>query len=367
MQNSGRGNGPGAHIDGFLNSSNRTEFSFDDMGDEPNFSMGESEGVEFEFNESSFEATFDSRFGEARSTRTPVETDPRATKLMEDAMEGIKRTYETYVGFAGSDATLLDVDASIDSFDGPKIRRLAQEARASLEKATEYAPEGQKNIILSLVQVTIFLEELSRLREALRDAYGEFDYAVERLYAESTLRAKRTAIRMNEARSEAQSLFEPLRKEIDPEAVSVYTPIGNVYEEKIRQLRAEIDAFRNFNSAVKSAANGIDEFKTGVPRFYRREYEKALSPLRTAQFRFESARSSLAIVDESTGIQEKALEVEGVMSALRGAADGLHRAAEVKVDDDPQPQFFEARRAAESAVGDNDIAAEMRTASQIIT
>ncbi|SDF74685.1 hypothetical protein SAMN05216218_10945 [Halorientalis regularis] len=368
LDSSGRGGGPGAHIDGFINDSNSSDFSFGNMGSERNFSMGDFDEVDFEFNESSFEANFDSRFGEnAGPTPTPVETDPKATELMATSMDRIRETYATYVGYAGPEANLLDVDATTESFHAPKIRTLAQNARAPLEKATEYAPEGQKNIILSLVQVTTFLEDLARVREALIDAYDEFLFAVERIYAESTLRAEQTTYNIDDYRDEAQSLYRPLKNEIDAEAVSVFNPIGKVYEEKIDQVRAELQAFREVRAGVKSAARGIDAFNQGVPRFYEQNYERALSPLSTAQFSFGSAQSSFGIVDESTGIQEKANEVAGVMEALEAAAGALHRASEVKVDDEPQPEFFEARRAAERAVESNDIASDMRTAEQIIT
>lgn len=364
----GRGGGPGAHIDGFINDTNRSEFSFDDMGGDANFSMSDSGGVDFEFNESSFEAEFDSGFEEnSGKPRTPVETDPRATKLMNEAMAGIQETYEVYVGYAGPDADLLDVNATIDSFNAPRVRRLAQNARDPLERATEFAPEGQKNFILSLVQVTVFLEDMARVREALMEAHDEFRYAVDRLYAESTLRAERANLRLRDARNRAKSLFKPLKNEIDAKAVAVFTPLRKTYEDKIDQVRAELDAFRNIKSGVKSAANGIKKFRRGVPAFYDRDYRKALSSLETAEFRFSNAVSGFAVVDDSTGMRAKASEVAAVMAALRSAAGSLSEAATVKVDDEPQPRFFEARRAAEDAIEGNRIASDMRTASQIIT
>ncbi|SEO24997.1 hypothetical protein SAMN05216388_101031 [Halorientalis persicus] len=285
---------------------------------------------------------------------------------MGKAMKGIQKTYEVYVGHAGSNAGLMDVNASTDSFNAPRIRTLAQESRTLLEEATEYAPEDQKNIILSLVQVTIFLEDLARVRETVLDAEDEFRYAVERLYAESTTRARYTVPKIKEYHTEARSLYRPLKREIDAEAVAVFEPVGTVYDEKIDQIRDELQALGDFRSGVKSAANAIERFQDGVPEFYDRNYEKALSPLNSAEFRFGSARVDFSNVDESTGMQEKADEVAEVMTALEGGAAGLHRAAEVKVDDDPQPEFFEAKRQAESAVKSNDIASDMRTASQII-
>jgi hypothetical protein len=368
LDSSGRGSGPGAHIDGFINESNDSEFNFSNMGGDRNFSMGEFNEVNFEFNESSFEADFNSGFAErSGSERTPIETDPKATELMSKSMERIRKTYANYVGYAGPEANLLDVDATTESFHAPKIRSMAQNARTPLEEATNYAPEGQKNIILSLVQVTMFLEDLARVREHLIDAYDEVLFAVDRLYAESTLRAERTTYNIDDYRSEAQSLYRPLKNEIDAEAVSVFNPIGDVYDEKMDQIRSELHAFQEIRGGIKDGVRGIEGFNKGVPRFYKQNYEKALSPLEQAQFGFGSARTSFGIVDESTGIQEKANEVSGVMAALEGAADALHRGAEVKVENDPQPEFFEARRAAESAVESNDVASDMRTAKQIIT
>lgn len=363
----GRGNGRGAFADGVTNISD-SEIGFENMGEERNFSMGDIEDGNFEFDEGAFEADFDSRFGEGSgATSTPIETDPRATELMTEAMDGIRETYAAYVGYAGSDANLMDLDSTIDSFNAPRVRRLAQEARAPLEKATEYATEDQKTIILSLVQVTVFLEDLARVREALLDAHDEFTYAVERIYAESTTRADRATYTIDEYRTEAQSLYRPLDGEIDAGAVSVFEPIGSVYEQKMNQVRAELDAYRNVRSAIRSAARGIEVFQDGVQAFYDREYEAVLSPLGSAQFEFGSAQSDFAIVDEATGIQATTSEVAGVMQALDAAAQALHRAAEVRVEDAPQPEFFEARRAAERAVDSNDIVADMRTASRIIT
>lgn len=363
---SGRSNGRGAYADGVTNISD-SEMNFEGVGDERNFSMGEIEDRDFEFEDGAFEADFDSRFGEGGGeTRTPIETDPRATELMAESMGKIQETYEAYVGQVGPEANLMDVNASTESFNAPRIRQLAQESRTPLEEATEYAPEDQKNIILTLVQVTIFLEDLARVREQLVEAYDEVTYAVERIYAESTTRARYTAPRIKDHYTEARSLYRPLKNEIDADAVAVFEPVGAVYDDKIDQIRDELWAFQDFHSGVKSAVNAIEKFKTGVPRFYNREYEKSLSPLSTAEFRFGSAQTDFGNVDESTGMQEQGNEVADVMGALQGAAEALHRAAEVRVEDEPQPQFFEARRAAERAVDSNDIASEMRTASQII-
>jgi hypothetical protein len=128
-----------------MSESNDSEFNFSDMGGERDFSMGGSEGADFEFDDSAFEADFDSGFAEdSGPTPTPIETDPKATELMNEAMDGIRETYETYVGYAGSEANLMDVNATVESFHAPKIRTMAQNARNPLEEATEYAPEGQK-------------------------------------------------------------------------------------------------------------------------------------------------------------------------------------------------------------------------------
>ncbi|AQL44044.1 hypothetical protein BV210_15635 [Halorientalis sp. IM1011] len=363
----GRGNGRGAYADGVTNISD-SDMSFEGMGEDQNFSMGEIEDRDFEFEAGAFEADFESRFGEdGGETQTPIETDPRATELMTESMKKIQKTYEAYVGQVGSDANLMNVNASIESFNAPRIRRLAQEARDPLEEATEYAPEDQKNIILSLVQVTIFLEDLARVREQLNEAHDEFRYAVERLYAENTGQLEYTALpKIKEHYKEGRSLYRPLKNEIDPEAVAVFEPVGAVYDDKIDQVRAEIWAFQDFHSGIRSAANALEKFEKGVPAFYNRNYEQALSPLNTAEFRFGTAQSDFGGVEDSTGMQEKANEVADVMGALEGAAQALHRAAEVKVEDEAQPQFYEARRAAERAVHSNEIASDMRTASQII-
>ncbi|MFB6083346.1 MAG: hypothetical protein ABEJ94_03780 [Halorientalis sp.] len=363
----GRGNGRGAYVEGVTNI-NDSSVSFENLGGGRNFSMGDIEDVDFEFDEDAFEADFESQFGEdGGGTRTPIETDPRATELMAEGMKGIQETYDAYVGYAGSGANLLDVNLSIDSFNESRVRHLAQEARAPLEKATKYAPEAQKNIILSLVQVTIFLEDLARVRGALLEAHDEFLYAVERLYAESTTRARRTTYRIDEYRSTARSLYRPLENEIDAEAVAVFDPVGNVYDEKMDQIRAELRAFRDCQDGIRSAASAIEAFQDGVPAFYNRHYEKALSPLSEAEFGFGSAKIDFGNVDAVTGMQEKTSEVAGVVAALGEAAASLHRAAEVKVEDKPQPQFYEARRAAERAIESNAIASEMRTAERIIT
>ncbi len=368
VQNGGRGDdGPGPHVQGFINDSDEPDFKFGNMSSERNFSAGSAEDVNFEFDESSFEADFDSGFDESGPTPTPIETDPRATELMTRAMDGIRKTYTTYVGYAGADANLLDVNAATESFHGPKLRTMAQNARQPLEEATEYAPEGQKDLILSLVQVTVFLEDLARVRAALIDGYDDVVFATERLYAESTLRAKQTADRINEFRSEAQSLSRPLRNEIDAEAVSVFEPIGGVYREKMRQIRSEVRALRNVQSAVTSGVRGIDGFKDGVPAFYDQNYEQARRALSTAKFGFNAARTSFGFVDESTGMQEKTSEAAAVMGALDSAADALHKASEAKVENETQKRFLEGRRAAERAVESNDIASDMRTAKQIIT
>jgi hypothetical protein len=351
-----------------MNDSEESDFNFGNMSDERNFSAGNVEDVDFEFNESSFEADFDSGFGEnAGPTPTPIETDPRATDLMTEAMDGIRQTYTTYVSYEGPDADLLDVTASTESFHAPKLRTMAQNARKPLEEATQFAPEGQKDIILSLVQVTVFLEDLARFRAVMIDAYDDVVFAIERLYAESTLRAEQTTNRINELRSEAQSLARPLRNEIDAEAVSVFEPIGETYNEKMGQIRSEVRALRDIRSAVNSGVRGIEAFQDGVPAFYEQNYEQARRALSTAKFSFGTARTTLELVDESTGMQEKTSEAAAVMGALDSAADALYEASEAKVENESQKTFLEQRRKAERAADSNDIASEMRTANQIIT
>ncbi|WP_336002763.1 hypothetical protein [Halorientalis halophila] len=369
LQSGSRGSGGrGAHVDGLINNTNESEFDFSDAIEDRNFSMGDVNDVEFEFNESKFAADFESKAGGAREeSGTPMETDPRATELMQEAMTGIQKAYEAYVSQAGSDATLMDVGITLDSFNALRVRRLAKEARTPLEEATEYAPEGQKQVVLALVQVTIFLEDLARVRRALIDAYDDFVYAVERLYAESTTRARYTVSSIREYRKSAKQMFRPLKREIDEGAMAVFTPVGSVYDDKIDQIEAELDGLRWGAEGVMEMAKALEKWPGAVEAYLDRDYERAVNRLDTAAFGFSYARSDFERIDQESGMTDLTGEIARVAGTLETTADALGRSASAKVEDDPQRKFFEAQRAAERAVNGDEIVSEMRTANRIIT
>jgi len=360
-----RQSGPGAHLEGHLGTDNFTSnFSFE-VGEGGNFEGFDFEDADFEFNESAFDAEFEDSFDDGEE-KTPIETNERATELLRKGMVAIHETYTTYVGYVGPDATLLQVDSTVANFNHAKIIRLAREAREPLEEATEYATEGQRELVLGLVQVTVFLEEMARVRDTLIDAFDRFSWATERLYAESTTRAQQAARKVDTLATDAESRYETIEEELDREAVQIYQPVGEVYSAKMRRVGKELRAFSNGAGSITSIADGIERFQESMRSFDRDEYRDAARSFGLAASTFNSAQWGLRNFGNADNeLGRTSTKLDRARATLAAASEALRDAAQARVEDNRQ-RFFEKEREAKEIIEANDTVREMSTPNSFV-
>lgn len=343
---------------------NRSDVSFSGM----NESEFDFEDIDFDFNETALDGEFQQRewdFGQREEDR-PTPTNERAVAEIRTALEKLGEAWDIYRRFAGRDASLLEVTPATEEIRAINVRGKVREAKGPLEAAAEHATGDGRVIVLGLQQIGVFLVQAAEADQALRDAYEEFVWATERLYAENTTQAQSAAFRLEDLVEEARAPYERLG-DVESSTARLFEPLtADRLSEKIRRIESGIDAHETFVDGIHRAIDGLEHLQDGVPAYERREYEEAASTLLRARSDFGIATFSFEPYRPVPGITAKSQEVADVMRTLEAGTKALERSARGKVEDE-RLQYFEAQREAEKRFKSNEIVhRQMSTPREII-
>lgn len=327
------------------------------------------EDMEFDFNSSAVDAEFgdaDWVLEDMEEETTTTEADERAARLVQIGGRKLIEAWDIYRGFAGDEASLLDVTPAVDEINARTVRSKVREAKPPLKEAGKHATEGQKVNILALQQIGVFLVQASQTDEKLKTAYDEFAWATERLYAENLTQASSAKYRLEDYIEEARKPYERLTEETDESSAKSFPPVSEEnFQTKVRRLDDALYVLDKHKEGIGRMVSGIEQLQDGVPRYINREFDEAIRPLMRATSRFGMAAYSFNPFKSAPGIKEKSDEAKNVAQALEDGTRALERSARAYTEE-KRVAYYEAQRKSESAYKSNDIVHRMRTPKKII-
>jgi predicted RNA-binding protein with PIN domain len=304
---------------------------------------------------------------EGRPNRTPTQSNPEAAKYIGKARNQLDDALAEYRSYAGRNSTIVEVNAANTDFESIRVESLVDKAESTLDKAVEPATEGQKMNILALKHVSVFVRHAARCQKALGDAYEEVSFMADRLYNENLLLVDQGNRQAESALQKAREAYSVVKSEVEPDAFAAYGTISEgMFEEKRRQLDAEIAALDEARGGLRDMKGGVKQLQTGVPAFLDEKYQLAERRFSSANADFAIARTSFSLTRGSREVEKKVNEITGVARTLEQATKDLRRAARAQLNDE-RLVFYEARRAAEEHINSNDIVRRMRTMNDIVT
>jgi hypothetical protein len=337
----------------------------------PEFASSDGEAFEFEdpekkFNESTFDFGLSDKFDFGEEDRTPVETNPKATAYLDTVRAELTDAYEMYVSYAGPDADISDVNPTLSSFSGLRIRKKVRGIATPLEKAAQHATEGQMAYVAGLQQVGVFLVQAPWVEQALIDAWDDFTFAVERVYNESLSLANRSVNKAKHNIDTAKDKLRNLEAEVDGQAMVTFPKLSaDGFTAKLEQLNAEISFIQDFVQAVDRMRIGMERMASGVSAYIDEDYQSASNPLLRAGNNFSRAERNLDEYGNAGPMKEKAKEVYNVAFTLEQVCEDLGDAARAKAWGN-RSNFYENEEDAEEHIRSNDIVTQMRTPYDVI-
>lgn len=304
---------------------------------------------------------------EGGDSGTPTQSNPEAAKYIGKARNHLDDALAEYRSYGGRTATIVDVNASNTDFESIRVESKVDKAESTLDKAVEPATEGQKMNILALKHVSVFIRHAARCQKALGDAYEEVSFMADRLYNENLVLVDQGNRQTETALQTAREAYQVIKSEVEPDAFVAYGTLSEgTFEEKRRQLDAEIGALDEARGGVWDMKGGVEELQSAVPAFLDEKYRLAERRFSSANADFAIARTSFSLSRGSREVETKVNEITGVARTLEQATKDLRRAAQAQLNDE-RLVFYEARRAAQEHVRSNDIVRRMRTMNDLVT
>ncbi len=157
---------------------------------------------------------------EPTETETPNRAERRGADVVGNARDLLGDAYDAYVGFTGPDAdgsetgtaTLLDVTVATEvTFS--RVTSPVSEARSTLDDLPRRASGEQYDASRRLRGVATVLSQGIRCQTDLRDAYEEFEFVLDRIYADNTGTVPNALGRMRTSQSDAAGHLETIESE----------------------------------------------------------------------------------------------------------------------------------------------------------
>jgi len=274
---------------------------------------------------------------EPTETATPTEAEREAARQLDRARSRLSTALTEYVAFAaetdgsgeddGEGPTLLDVDASV-SVTVADVTNPVSRARQALADVPEDASADQQATVEALRGVATFFDRGVRCQAELYDAYQNFVFVVDRLYAENTGGVPSEVASLRSETERAQEFFDTLAAETGADDTTAFEGLDEAtYTGKVDQFEAELDAFPTiadaltaFRSALETFLDAVDDYESGSYRDPREEFPDAASDFRTA------ART-LGALDAPDSVADTVADLVSAAEALAPACDDLAAAS----------------------------------------
>jgi hypothetical protein len=293
------------------------------------------------------------------TTDEPTATPhPRADEVIADARAHLAAAHETYVAFAGEDATsILDVTAAVDVSIGGVSNEVSA-ARSDLADAPGRANEPQQRTIEALGNVGTLLERGIRCQSELQNAEESLSYVLDRVYAEQLTRVPNRIDQLRSEQDLAREHFDVVAGETAAADVDAFEPITTAtYEDKISQFEAELTAFEALPDPLLATWRGLRAFIDASNQYLGESYVDAGQRYPTAVTELQAAADGLAAIDRPDSLASRLEALTSVTSALAAASVDLQAAAEAGQEgrrDDREAAFA----AAESHLRSSSVAVE---------
>lgn len=295
----------------------------DDIGIDQDIEIAEDIGVQGDLNYNSAQQLEGQGLDE---NGDPIEEDERAAEFIDRARSHLETAISTYTSYAGRDAELTDVNATMTDFDAIAVTREIRPARRDLERASSSATMGQQTIIMALGQCASFLENAAMVDEALTEAYEQFQFTKNRILNEQGAQAKMARQRFQSRLDDAESAKNALERLTRMQMMAAFDQISaETYRQKIRQLNLAIFTLDQFQTGLQQLQSSIQKTTTAATKYNNEAYQTAANRLLTATTNAGMATHQFGSVKSLTGLREPALDTSLVTRTLEQTLHDLER------------------------------------------
>lgn len=263
-------------------------------------------------------------------TATPTRAERRAAREIDSARSNLSEALTEYVAFAPdgtSEPTLLSVDAAVNVTIAD-VTNPVSAARSALDAVPEQANADQQATVDALRGVATFLDRGVRCQARLYDAYEDFTFVVDRLYAENTGGVPDEIASIREATAGARGYFDTLTAESDASDTTAFDALDEAtYTDKVGQFEAELDAFPTIADALTAFRRGLETFLEAADDYLDGDYRDPREQFPDAASDFRTADQTLSAIDAPPSVADTVADLVSVASALAPACDDLTSAA----------------------------------------
>lgn len=287
----------------------------------------------------------------------PIERNPRAERLIQQARGQLSSAIEAYTSFAGPDATLTDVNPTVSDFDAVDVTREVRPARRLLERASSSATMGQRTMIMALGQCASFLENAAMVDGKLADAYEDFEFAWDRLVAETYPQVEQARHRFQSDLDDAESAKDALERVTSMRMMAAFEEISaEMYRTKIRQFDLCLSTLDQFDGGLGHFRSALHKTDTAAGLSEDERYRSAANRLVTATASAGTTTQRFRTVSSLTGLRGEALERSLVPRTMEQTLHDLERHARARHNEN-RILADEALEAAEQHYSSNDTVA----------
>jgi len=261
-------------------------------------------------------------------TPTPSQAERTAAEQITTARDFLSDALSAYVGFAeDEESTLLDVDASVDVTPSA-VTQPVSDARTALDEVPDGANAEQETTVAQLRGVGTVLGQGVRCQADLYDAYEEFLFVVDRIYAESLAGVPDNIGQLRSERDRAQGFFDTLEADSGAADMTAFEDISeSTYTDKVEQFRAELDAFSEIADAMTTFRRGMDALEEAISAYREENYRTAREEFPTADSELAAVSDRLLALEAPDSVAEKVSEIVTVTNVLANGSREMARAS----------------------------------------
>ena len=297
---------------------------------------------------------------EPEETATPNRAEREAAREIDRARTKLSEALTEYVAFAPSgtsDPTILSVDASVNVTIAD-VTNPVSEARVSLDRVTDRASSEQQATVEALRGVATFLDRGVRCQAKLYDAYQDFTFVVDRLYAENTGGVPDEIANIRDETADARGFFDTLTAESDAGDTTAFDDLDEAtYADKVGQFEAELDAFPTVADGLTAFRRGLETFLEAAENYLGGDYREPRETFPEAADDFRTASQTLSAVSAPPSIADTVADLVEVAEAIAPACDDLAEASRAGFTGDSSDRE-DAFEAAQAHLESSDVAVE---------
>lgn len=297
---------------------------------------------------------------EPEETATPSRAEREAARELDRARTKLSDALTEYVAFAPSgtsDPTILSVDASVNVTIAD-VTNPVSEARSSLDRVTDRASSEQQATAEALRGVATFLDRGVRCQAKLYDAYQDFTFVVDRLYAENTGGVPDEIANIRDETADARGFFDTLTAESDASDTTAVDDLDEgTYADKVGQFEGELDAFPIVADGLGAFRRGLETFLEAAENYLGGDYREPRETFPEAADDFRTASQTLSALSAPPSIADTVADLVEVAEAIAPACDDLAEASRAGFTGDSSDRE-DAFEAAQAHLESSDVAVE---------